>query len=230
VASQKGDYPYRFDDAKAHRVCRFIEKLPHVKGKWAVPRRGESNNFMLQPWQIWIVCCIFGWVDKVTGFRRFNEAYIEVPRKNGKSMLAAAIGLVMLVMDNEHGAEVYSGATKEKQAKEVFRPAQLMVKRTPAIQRFFNIEVNAKSLTREDDGARFEPVVGNPGDGSSPSCAILDEVHEMKTPVLRETMVQGMGAREQALLLQITTAGTSTEGPCYLVRTECISVLGGLLN
>ncbi len=224
------EWPYKFDDPKAHRVCRFIEKLPHTKGKWARPQRGVVNTIKLEPWQLFFVCTLFGWVEKTTGLRRFTEAYLEVPRKNAKSTLAAAIGLYMLVMDNEYGAEVYSGATKEKQAMEVFRPARLMVKRTPALQRIFGLEVNVKSLTREDDGSRFEPVVGNPGDGSSPSCAIVDEYHEHETPILHDTMQTGMAAREQPLLLNITTAGNNIGGPCFILHEDLIKVLDGLIE
>lgn len=224
------EWPYKFDESKAHRACRFIEKLPHTKGKWARPQRGVVNTIKLEPWQLFFICSIFGWVEKATGFRRFTEAYLEVPRKNAKSTLAAAIGLYMLVMDNEYGAEVYSGATKEKQAMEVFRPARLMVKRTPALQRIFGLEVNVKSLTREDDGSRFEPVVGNPGDGASPSCAIVDEYHEHETSVLHDTMQTGMIAREQPLLLNITTAGNNIDGPCYTLHEDVIQVLDRLVE
>src|SRR5512142_2199995 len=85
----KGDWPYRFDEEKAERPCRFIELLPHVKGKWA----RDHERLILQDWQCFIVCNLFGWVHKVTGLRRFRRCHIEVNRKNGKSVLAAAIGL-----------------------------------------------------------------------------------------------------------------------------------------
>src|SRR5574343_46727 len=118
---------YVFDHEKAIRAINFIELLPHVKGKWAAKR----EKIRLQPWQKFIVGNIFGWVDKLTGFRRFRQVYVKVPRKNGKSILAAAIGVYMLTADNEFGAEVYCGATTEKQAWEVFRPAKWMIEKSP---------------------------------------------------------------------------------------------------
>lgn len=226
--SRAKDYAYKFDRNKGNDACEFIEQLPHTKGQWARKRIGHSNKIKLEPWQIFIVCNIFGWVEKSTGFRKYGEAYICVPRKNAKSTLAAAIGLYMLVADGEYGAEVYSGATKEKQAMEVFRPALLMAKKTPGLRKWFGIECAVKSIYREEDGSRFEPVVGNPGDGASPSCAIVDEYHEHETPILHDTMQTGMGAREQGLLLDITTAGSNTEGPCHILQDDIEKMLDGL--
>lgn len=210
-AQKKADYPHRFDRDKAARVCRFIEKLPHSKGKWA--RRKETLR--LEPWQIWILCCTFGWIRKADGTRRFRVLFIVVPRKNGKSAIAAGIGLYMFAADGEFGAEVYSGATNEKQAWEVFGPARLMAMRTPALTRRFGIEVNAKNLTRVDDASKFETIIGDPGDGQSPSCSIHDEYHEHADDGQVDTMITGMGARDQPLQVLITTAGDNLAGPCY---------------
>ena len=118
---------YYYDEAKAHKACTFIEAQFHTKGKWA----SKKKNLILEPWQIFLTCNVFGWLSVATGFRRYREVLLLVPRKNGKSALAAAIGLYMLCADGEHGAEVYTGATSEKQAKEVFVPAQAMVRMNP---------------------------------------------------------------------------------------------------
>lgn len=219
---------YRFSAYKAHRVCAFISKLPHVKGKWA--KQKDNRLIVLQPWQCWIVCMIFGWVHKATGLRRFTEVYLEICRKNGKSVLAAAIGLYMLVADGEAGAEVYSGATTEKQAWEVFRPARLMMLGTPELIEAAGVDVLAKELSVDGDGSRFETMIGKPGDGASPSCAIIDEYHEHDAPDQVDTMKTGMLAREQPLLLQITTAGYNLAGPCYETRLKCVKVLEGALK
>lgn len=215
---------YHFDFDKAERICRFIEKLPHVKGKWA----RERKRIVLVPWQKFGLTTIFGWVNKA-GLRRFREVYWEIPRKNAKSTTASGVGLYLFCADNEFGAEIYSGATSEKQAWEVFRPAKLMVDRTPALKERFAISVNAKSLTITDDGSRFEPVIGKPGDGASPSCAIVDEYHEHDTDILYDTMLTGMDAREQPLMFAITTAGVNLAGPCYSKRDYCTKVLSGEL-
>lgn len=219
--SKETDYPYIFDIVKAVEAINFIENLPHTKGRWA----SRSELIVLEPWQLFLIGVLFGWVDKQTGLRRFREAYWEIPRKNGKSVMGAAIGLYMLVADDEFGAEVYSGATTEKQAWEVFKPARLMALRSPALLEHYGLEVNASNLLRAEDYSKFEPLIGNPGDGSSPSCAIVDEYHEHKNADLFDTMQTGMGAREQPLSLVITTAGSNIGGPCYEKRVDAQKIL-----
>lgn len=216
-------FPYKYDQAEVQRRCDFIELLPHTKGEWAFKRQ----LITLEPWQKFGIAQTFGWKRKSDGFRRFRESYWEVNRKNGKSAIAAGVGLSCFVQDREFGAEVYSGATTEKQAWEVFRPARLMVKRSPMLMEAAGIEVNASNLNRPDDGARFEPVIGNPGDGASPSCSLIDEYHEHDSDSLYTTMLTGMGARKQPILLMITTAGANIEGPCYDKRREVIEMLEG---
>jgi phage terminase large subunit-like protein len=225
------DFPYTYDTAKAERACKFIEALPHVKGTWA----SRHERLKLGPWQSFVVCSLFGWIAIDTGQYRFREVYACIPRKNGKSVLAAAIGLFKFAADNEFGAEVYSGATSEKQAWEVMLPAKLMAQRTPALLKAFGIQVNGKSLrsgslTRPIDGSRFEPIIGKPGDGASPSCAIADEYHEHETDVMYSTMKTGMGARENPLMLVITTAGSNQGGPCYMLQTDAQKMLEGVIQ
>lgn len=214
---------YRFDKDLAEKAAKFIQLLPHTKGEWAFKRMPIT----LEPWQLFIVCSAFGWVRKGTRLRRFREVYTEIPRKNGKSAISAGVALFCFTCDEEFGAEVYSGATTEKQAWEVFRPARLMCKRTPALCDAFGVEVNASNMNRPEDGARLEPLIGNPGDGASPSCAIVDEYHEHDTDALYTTMLTGMGARRQPLMWAITTAGYNIEGPCYDKRREVIEMLNG---
>ena len=223
-------WPYRFDAAKAERACEFAELLPHVKGHWAAPEPGRSNRIVLEPFQCFERAALFGWVEKATGLRRFRIAYIERPRKNAKSTDAAITGLYCFAADREFGSEVYSGATSEKQAWEVFRPAKQMAERTPAFLAEFEVEVHAKSLTILPSGSRFEPVIGKPGDGASPSCSITDEYHEHPDATQLETMLTGMGARRQPLALVITTAGANVDGPCYALHERAQKMLNGTLQ
>lgn len=222
--SKKKAYPYHFNAAAGNRVAQFIEMLPHTKGRWAQ----QGLLIELGDWQCFVVVTLFGWLRKRDNKRRFLFAYLRIPRKNGKSILAAAIGLYMLLADREFGAEVYSGATSEKQAWEVFRPAKQMLERTPDLRAAFGADVCAKALVVFDNGSKFEPVIGNPGDGPSPSCSIVDEYHEHKTSALYDSMETGMGAREQPLLLVITTSGYNTASPCHEKDEEASRVLKGL--
>ena len=219
-------FPFYFDQAKAEKVAKFLQLLPHTKGKWA----GKRELVKLEPWQLFSVCIPFGWIRKKDDTRRYRTVLIFVPRKNGKSIIGGGIGLYMLTADGEFGAEVYSGATTEKQAWEVFRPAKLMVERTPALKEHFAVEVNASNICRLEDGSRFEPVIGKPGDGSSPSCSIVDEYHEHKDSTLFDTMETGMGAREQPVMLVITTAGSSIGGPCHQLVRDSERMLEGVLK
>ena len=209
-----------FNESKAQKACNFIETLPHVKGRWA----GKREAIKLEPWQQFVVCNIFGWYG-ADGNRRFSRAFLLVSRKNAKSTLAAGIGLYCFVCDDEFGSEVYSGATSEKQAWEVFRPAKQMVERTDALREHFDISVNAKSLTVLSDGSRFEPLIGKPGDGGSPSLAIVDEYHEHDSDDLYQTMETGQGARENPLMLVISTAGSNLSGPCHEMQRDAERVL-----
>jgi phage terminase large subunit-like protein len=224
--SKKARAKYKFDVADAQSVCEFIELLPHTKGKWAQ----KKELIVLRPWQAFIFCVLFGWKHRKNGRRRYRKAYIAVPRKNGKSIIAAGIGLYMFAADGEFGAEVYSGATTEKQAWEVFRPARQMLERTPELRELIGAEVWAKALVTPEDGSRFEPVIGKPGDGSSPSCAIVDEYHEHDTSDLVDTMETGMGARDQPLLLEITTSGFNIAGPCFDQESDAKRMLEGVLD
>lgn len=236
VKAEGGSWPYVFDPEQtdltgkvyrpATRVCRFAELMPHIKGDWAA--RGQ--RIRLEPWQVFFLASIFGWVHRDTGKRRFRQADLIVPRKNAKSTIAAVIGNYMLAIDGEFGAEVYSGATSQKQALEVFRPALLMARASPEFRARYGVVPNASNLAVSATNSKFEPVIGKPGDGASPSCAIVDEYHEHKTPELYDTMVTGMGARSQPLLLMITTAGDNVGGPCYVHQVELQKILEGVIE
>lgn len=226
LAAQKlSDVPYRFDPDAADLVCAFVEELPHIKGDWA--KRNERIH--LEDWQCFVVAVPFGWKRKADGLRRYRRVYIEVPRKNAKSTLTAGLGLYMLTMDGEHGAEVYSGAGTEKQAWEVFGPAREMAKRSPDLLDFADLEVHAKNLSILQLASKFEPVIGKPGDGASPTFSITDEYHEHKTDEQYDTMLTGMGSRRQPMSWVITTAGTDTAGPCYRLRSEVVASLQGTI-
>jgi len=241
---KEASFPYYFDPVQAERVCRFAESMPHVKGKWARrdPLNPRGNRLTLEGWQCFFIVAMFGWLIRGTerklvggqwcGLRRFKEADLWVARKNGKSPLAAVIGHWMLSKDEEPGAEVYCGAGTEKQAWEVFHPARQMCEVEPRLQSELGITVNAKSLHRLRGGtlAKFEPVIGKPGDGASPHCAIIDEYHEHATSEQFDTFKTGMVAREQPLLLVISTAGFNLAGPARDRWREGESILEGTIK
>jgi phage terminase large subunit-like protein len=219
-------YKYTYDVAKAERVCKFVSKLPHVSGRWASLK---NNRFKLEPWQCFLLTCIFGWVEKETGFRRFREAYLCVSRKNGKSFLASGICLYCLLCDSEPGAQVFAAANNLEQAMTVYRPSRQMIDQLPTLRDHFEIEANAKSIITPD-GSRFVPLVGVARDGQSAHCCVLDEYHEAKEDSLYLSLTQSMGARTQPLMIVATTAGSTIEGPCHSLQKECEAMLDGTLD
>lgn len=230
-------WPYWYDPRAAERVCKLIELLPHTKGKWAARHRGKSNLIVLEPWQCFIVCVLYGWMKKEPNddgryLRRFQLAYMAVPRKNGKSQLVAALGLYHLAADGEPGAEVYCGATSKDQAHEVFRPAKRMAESevTEGFRRSLGVEVAAESIFVPRTGSFFRALIGKPGDGSSPSCYICDEFHEHKDSEQYDTMRTGQGAREQPITLVITTAGENIGSPCHLLQQDIEKILEGTIT
>lgn len=220
------EWPYTFSAKEAERWCSFMEKMPHVKGVWARDR----ERITLQPWQCFKTVVLFGWVHRVTGLRRFKRAVIFEPRKNAKSTWAAMVGLGMLTIDGEEGAEIYSGATSRDQADFVFQPARLMALAMPKFREEFGVAVNASNINVIRSSSRFEALIGKPGDGASPSCAIHDEYHEHPTDEQVDAMATGMAARSQPLQIIITTAGDNLAGPCYQAMLDLQKILQGLVT
>ena len=224
-ADNDAEWPFRFDDLAASRACAFIERLPHIKGQWARQRL----KIGLEGWQIFIICNLFGWLHRETGLRRFNTAYLEVARKNAKSTLAAGIGLYMLAADGEPGAEVYSAATTGDQARIVFDVARQMVLREPEFIAG-GVDPQRHGLYIPEDARKFEPLnaEGSTLDGLNPHCSIIDELHAHKRRDVYDVMDTARGARDQSLLLSITTAGSDRAGICYEQRTYLVKLLEGV--
>ena len=216
-------WPWVFDEERAARICAFLELLPHIKGKWA--RQGKL--LVLDPWQCFIITTVFGWVHRETGLRRFREAYIEVPRKNGKSLVSAGIGLYMLSADGEQGAEVYSAATTRDQARIVFDDAKGMAERTPDMRTYLGVAILTHSITVAHTSSKFSPLAAEAStqDGLNVHCAVIDELHAHKKRDLYDVIDTARGAREQSLLWIITTAGSDRSGICYERRTHITKVL-----
>jgi phage terminase large subunit-like protein len=128
--AERGEGDFEFDESAGNAACDFVGLLPHVKGKWAAAHESIS----LEPWQCWVLSCLFGWKHRETGLRRFRTAYISVPRKNGKSTIGAGIGLYLMAADGEPGAEIYAAATKRDQARIIFQESQRMVRQSPDLK------------------------------------------------------------------------------------------------
>ena len=198
-----------WDEDKAAHAIDFIETgLKHVKGKWA------TDPFILEPWQLELVSEIFGTLNE-KGKRAYRTVYCEVPRKNGKTTLAAAILLYMLFCDHEHGAEVYSAASTREQASIVYNIASQMVKKNDDLNAVCDIRPSNKRLIFGDRVyVACSSDAGAPH-GTSPHCVIFDEMHLQKTRLLWEAFQTGLGARAQPLIFVITTAGHDRSSICW---------------
>lgn len=217
---------YHWSPDHGARVCRFIERLPHVKGDKAKAR----ELFVLEPWQCFVVTTIFGWRRKDTGGRRFKRAYIEVPRGNGKSALASGIGLYCLAADGEQGAEVYSAATTRDQAKVVWETAKAMMQKRADFAQKIGVELSNYSIYQLATHSSFKALSreANFHDGLNVHCAIIDELHAHRTRETYDVIETGAAKRTSSLIFVITTAGSDTTGICYEVRSHVVKVLGGL--
>lgn len=222
--SQRGELPFQFDETRAVKVVRFIEGLPMCKG-----REFAGKAFRLEPWECFIVVSLFGWIDEGK-MRRFRVGYVEIARRNGKSTLAAAIGVVLFLFDGEKGAEVFSAATKKDQAKIVHSIAKQMVLKTPALRR--HVTVLRDNMSCELTGSKYEPLGqdADTTDGLDISGVIIDELHAHKSRELWDVLETGTGSRMQPLIFGITTAGRDDGGEsiCWEHHQHTTSILEGI--
>ena len=214
---------YQYNAKKADKFCLFVEKMPHIKGKWAK----NKEKIRLEDWQCFIYCNVFGWYSVKTGERRFRVVYTEVPRKNAKSTMSAPVAMNLGFMDNEPGAEVYTTATKREQARIVFNIARRMAQRESGWRKKFNVEVGKHAIFNDLTDSKMEPLSADYSslDGLNIYAAVVDELHAHKNRELFEVIETGTGARTQPLLWLITTAGTDRAGICYEQRTYCTKIL-----
>lgn len=217
---------YRFDAMLADRVCSWFPKYcSHSKGASA----GKAFELLDYQTQL-ILRPLFGWVRE-DGTRRFRKAFIEVPKKNGKTQLVAGLALYMLVADNEPGAEVYVAAADREQARILFRAAVAMVEANPALTK--RLQVYRNQIVRKDDPTAFFQVLSAEAatkHGPNIHCLIIDELHAQPDRELFETLTRGVIARRQPLTILITTAGDDDESICYEEYDYAKRVLEGTLT
>ena len=212
-----------FDEAKAQRAVEFIRCLKHTKGRW----RGQA--FDLLPWQETIIRDVFGTV-KEDGFRQYNTAYVEIPKKNGKSELAAGVALYMTCGDNEWGAEVYGCASDRQQASIVFDVAVDMVDQCPALKKRIKPVMSVKRLVYKPTNSFYQVLSAEAytKHGLNVHAVIFDELHSQPNRELFDVMTKGSGdARTQPLFFLITTAGTDRHSVCFEQHQKAEDILCG---
>jgi len=217
--------PFLFDEWHACDPCDFIEKLPHVEGKWARP------EIELHRSHVFFVVQLFGFRN-LDGSRRFTSALFAVARKNAKSTLAAAILLYCQCCEEEEGAQIISAATTGSQARIIFNVAKRMTEKTPDLQEAFGLACWANAISRVETGASFKPINAKAStqDGLNPSHVGLDEIHAHKSADLLNVLTSAAGARSNPLWLYTTTEGYTNPGPWGEIRQFAKQVLQGILG
>ena len=212
-----------YDKAKADYAVNFIECLCHTKGTWA------GKNFELIPWQEQIIRDLFGTI-KPNGYRQFNSAYIEIPKKQGKSELAAAVALLLCCGDGEERAEVYGCAADRQQATIVFDVAADMVRMCPALSKRVKILSSQKRIIYLPTNSFYQVLSAEAYSkhGFNIHGVVFDELHTQPNRKLFDVMTKGSGdARMQPLYFLITTAGTDTHSICYETHQKAKDILEG---
>jgi phage terminase large subunit-like protein len=197
-----------FDENMAKRAISFFDLLKHSKGEWA------GKLLHLEPWQQFILWSLFGW-KRADGLRRFRTSYLEVARKNGKTTLAAGIGLYLMLADDEPGAEIYSVATKRDQARLSHSEATRMAKSSPPIEQA--VTVFRDNIHILNTASKFEPLGADADtmDGLNTHGALVDELHAHKTRHVWDKIDTSTGSRRQPLMFAITTSGYDRQSVCY---------------
>lgn len=221
IAPEKGWY---FDEKAALKVIKFFSLLKHTKGK-----RFANKNFILEPWQLFIVYALFGW-KKSNGSRRFSKSYVQIAKKNGKTAFAGGIADFLLVFDDEPEAEVYCAATKKDQAKICFNQSKNYIEKNTDLLKYTGAKFVTNNISIPKTGSKMEPLGRDSYglDGINPSVAIIDEYHEWSKNDVLDAIESAMVSREQTLIFIITTAGFNKSWPCFAFEKFCISVLEGV--
>ena len=219
-----GDRGLYFDRDAAELVVNFFALLKHSKGEWA------GQSFRLEPWQMFILWVLFGWKRIPDETRRFRTSYLEVGRKNGKSTLAAGVGLDLLVADGEPGAEVYTASTKRDQSRITHSEATRMVKASPSLRK--RLRVFHDNINIPDTASKFEPLGADEDtmDGLNIHGAVVDELHAHKTRGVVDKLTTATSARRQPLIFEITTAGYDRQSICYEHHDYTEKVLDGTVQ
>lgn len=212
-----------YDKEAADFAVMFIESLCHTKGTWA------GKKFELIDWQERIIRDLFG-VLKSNGYRQFNTAYVEIPKKQGKSELAAAVALLLCCGDGEERAEVYGCAADRQQATIVFDVAADMVRMCPALNKRVKILASQKRIIYEPTNSFYQVLSAEAYSkhGFNIHGVVFDELHTQPNRKLFDVMTKGSGdARMQPLYFLITTAGTDTNSICYETHQKAKDILDG---
>lgn len=217
---QRDDLEFRED--VVDNAIDFIGTLKHFTGK------SSGQNFILEPWQAFIVANIVGWYWKGTNTRRYSSSYIEISRKQGKTALAAALCIYFLIADGEDGAEVDLAANSKDQAKIAFSFCSAFTRQLDPKCKY--LKAYRDSILMDINNSKLKVFAADDSklDGFNASFGVIDEYHSAKNSKVRDVIKSSMGMRLNPHLCTITTAGFDKTLPCYKLRSTSIDILNGL--
>ncbi|WP_180949800.1 terminase large subunit [Secundilactobacillus pentosiphilus] len=213
--SEDDDFPWKFDEEKAFRPIRFIEKK-------CKPSKGADTQLVMQPWQHFVIGSVFGWVNKKTGLRRYREALIFVGRKNGKTTMESGLADYMAGFDGENGPNVYILANSQKQSRILYEESKRMIEKSPWLKERFVPNVSEIRYPKTNGTIVAMSAEKSNKDGENLSFGVFDEIHEYQDYALINVMKRSRGMRKQPLIMYITTAGNILDGPLadYIDQAE----------
>ena len=217
------DFPFYFDAEEATVACKFIESLPHIQGS-----KG-GQRIVLENWQRWVVESIFGWCRTGTKHRRYRQVLLELPRGNGKTLLAAGCALYATFAQGEPGADSIATATVESQAKLLLDTARAMCQHSKKLCENLGLKVEVKKIEqkRTDSRLRAAPGKGATLEGASLHMGVVDELWAHKGRSVVDSLSHATSKRKASLLFLITTAGQDSSGVCYEIHSFLQSILEG---
>lgn len=221
--SKLAPYKYEFNIEKSLENIDFFESLRFTDGGPEL----VGKQVKLFGFQDFIIGSIFGWVEKGTGYRRFKKSYVQLARKNAKSLLNGGISIKLSGFDNYTNAQVYCTATKMKQARIVWEQASKFIKIEPDLKELFKIKDHDAIIECEINGGKIMALGRDTGtiDGFDPHGGIIDEYHSHKTNQMLKLLEDGSVNQKESLISIITTAGFNLNGPCYKEYEYCVNIL-----
>lgn len=212
----------------ADRAIRFMSKLKHSVGEWA------GQTFELLAWQEELIRAVFGTLNE-DGSRTIRTVYVEIPRKNGKTFLGAAIALYLLFADREASPEVYAAASTREQAGNIYKPAAYMVRADRDLSEYANpVDYSKRILVTKgpSQGGFFRAIPAEAGasHGFNASGIVFDEVHVQPNRDLWDVLATSTAARRQPLTFAITTAGFDRTSLCWELHERSRQVIEGIIE
>ncbi len=226
--SKLASFKYEFDLDKALNAIDFFECLRFTDGEPEI----VGQFIKLQPFQNFIIGSLFGWVEKGAGYRRFRKSYIQLARKNAKSLLNSGFAIKLSAFDNYANSQIYCTATKMKQARIVWEQAKKFIEIDPDLKEIFKIKDHDAIIESVLNGGKIMALGRDTGtiDGFDPHGGIIDEYHSHKTNQMVKLLEDGAVNQKQSLISIITTAGFDLNSPCCHEYEYCCNVLEGIFH